>query len=82
MTPLAGHGQELNVFAAWIIYPSSPLEKAGYKQQDSQGEKPFGGRYPLLGTQSQLSLVLLQVYLPNEEINSEYFMALITPPCM
>lgn len=43
----------------------------------------FWGRSPLLGTQQQQpSLVLLQVYLPNGEINSEYFMSLITPPCM
>lgn len=45
------------------------------------GRTAFWGRTPLPGTQ-QPSLVMLWVYLPNAEINSEYFMALITPPCM
>lgn len=46
------------------------------------GRTALWGRIPLPGTQQQPSLVMLRVYLPNAEINSEYFMALITPPCM
>ena len=46
------------------------------------GRTAFWGRIPLPGTQQQPSLVMLRVYLPNAEINSEYFMALITPSCI
>lgn len=40
-----GAGQELNLFAAWVIWPSSPLGKAGWDQQASYGDQPFGGEF-------------------------------------